>query len=318
MNKASFESESIDSLLSDSAVRENLALARNEIKDILREYLRSYANVADPDIDGSVHELLTQGFPLTVRSGFGTLTGHLKLTESIIIWWANLKGQILGQVGLDPANYAEVARDPKIVEAVRWGMCETLRVFMSNLESELEAVVADSYRLGMAQLYSELTGAKPEQTETINLVTKAAAARRKKTANIRPGGNNRPPSFWDDRKKVAFYRQVEELPTVGRRPLWKFIFNELADCDFDLEAQAWLRKRKEVRVIPVELFNEAVQKWRKYDSLTDIKSTDEKPRFFEYRLALHLLGFPDKFPFHTMNTQFKDGRKLAKRGFIDQ
>lgn len=100
---------------------------------------------------------------------------------------------------------------------------------------------------------------------------------------------------------------------MSKKSIWKYVFDELVDGDFASDVIEWLKERPIIKDIPDQLFDEAVSKWRKYNSVREIKLNGEKLRFFEYRLALFRLGFPDEFEFLTLDTYFKEGRLLAKK-----
>lgn len=131
-------------------------------------------------------------------------------------------------------------------------------------------------------------------------------------AGIKRGGYRGEKGFWDEEKKINFYEKVEFLPKVKGKNMWKYIFDELVDVDFDSPTQNWLKQRPELQIIPNTLFNEAIGKWRKYYSVREIKENNEKLRFFEYRLALHLLEYPDEFEYSSLDTYYKQGKILIK------
>ena len=113
---------------------------------------------------------------------------------------------------------------------------------------------------------------------------------------------------------VRFYRCVEDLPRACGKPLWKYVFETLAECDWDQPTQKWILGRKDTGIIPEWLLKEAVAKWRRHHTIGDLKKDDEKLRYFDFRLALYRLNIPDKYRFNTLNTYYKDGKSLAGSG----
>lgn len=132
---------------------------------------------------------------------------------------------------------------------------------------------------------------------------------------IKKGGKRERHGFaWTDEKKMAFFKKVESLPKVRGQSCWQFALNELIDQEFSAETVSWLKSHPAFKTLPESLFRNAVKVWRKYlerENWSEMKR-EESPRAFELRHALHLLEYPDKFTFSTLETHFYAGKKLAK------
>ena len=191
--------------------------------------------------------------------------------------------------------------------------------FTNNLHQLVAAILDDAIKAftiyGSVELFEE-AGEKFPVEEIKKIILKTYWSRIAELAGIKRGGYKGQKGFWDDKKKIEFCKIVDNLPKVKGAKLWKYIFDELVFVDFDLETQIWLKQRPELKVIPDSLFAEAIEKWRKYNSVREIKDNNEKLRFFEYRLALHLLEFPDEFEFSSLDTYYKRGKSLIKKGDI--
>jgi hypothetical protein len=136
----------------------------------------------------------------------------------------------------------------------------------------------------------------------------------KRALGIKQGGARKRQGFvWTGKEKIAFYQQVESLPKRGSESYWKYALDVLIEQEFDVETLTWLKSRPGVKDFPEQLFDEAVKTWRKYlksDNWNEMKP-EEKPRAFEYRHALYLLSYPDKFKFSTLDKQFYVGKRLS-------
>ena len=128
----------------------------------------------------------------------------------------------------------------------------------------------------------------------------------------RGGKRERVGFVWNDERKIQFYKTVESFPKLENKSAWKYALYELFDVDFAMDMISWLKGRPGLKEIPSQLFNEAVAKWRVYDLPEDVIRSEHKPRFFEYRQAIYLLEFPDEFEFSTLDTYYKNGKKLCK------
>lgn len=102
------------------------------------------------------------------------------------------------------------------------------------------------------------------------------------------------------------------MPKHKGKSVWKFALEELIEQEFDSETVAWLKSRSYLKSLPEKLLDDAIKTWRKYlpeESWGEMKS-DDKPRAFEFRHALHLLGYPGEFTHSTLETYYYEGKKL--------
>lgn len=133
-------------------------------------------------------------------------------------------------------------------------------------------------------------------------------------SGITRGGRRERKGFvWTPEKKVAFYKEIEALPKHKGKSVWKFALEELIEQEFDSETIAWLKSRSYLKSLPEKLLDDAIKAWRKYlpdERWSEMKS-DDKPRAFEFRHALHLLGYPDEFMHSTLETYYYEGKKLS-------
>lgn len=138
--------------------------------------------------------------------------------------------------------------------------------------------------------------------------------RLKLLAGIMRGGRRERKGFvWTPEKKVAFYKEIEALPKHKRKSVWKSALEELIEQEFDSETIAWLKSRSYLKPLPEKLLDEAIKTWRKYlpDERWAEMRPDDKPRAFEFRYALHRLGYPDEFTHSTLETYYYEGKKLS-------
>lgn len=133
-------------------------------------------------------------------------------------------------------------------------------------------------------------------------------------SGITHGGHRERKGFiWTKDKKVEFYKKVESQPKINAYSIWQYSLDTLIEQEFDVDTITWLKSRPTLKDALPELFDEAVKTWRKYlmhESWDAIKP-GEKPRAFEYRHALHLLHYPDKFAYSTLDTHYYTGKKLS-------
>lgn len=187
-----------------------------------------------------------------------------------------------------------------------------------NLHRLLVAVIEDAVKAYAIDGTIELT---KQAGRTISIgkykdaILKQHWARIRDLAGIKQGGARERKGFvWTPEKKIAFYKEVESLPKHKGQSVWQFILNELVEQEFDGETIAWLKSRPYMKAVPEELINSAIKSWRKYlsrENWNEMK-TDDKPRAFEFRHALHLLDYPDEFTYSTLETYYYEGRKLSE------
>ena len=186
------------------------------------------------------------------------------------------------------------------------------------LESYIDLMLLE-FRIKSSQTFEELfnltglTSAK-DRTEMINDELSRFVKKFRGRLNIGAGGKRERKGFtWTDANKIQFWKELNQLPKIKGQSVWKYIFNELVDVDFDIETQEWLRTNPIVKKIPSEIFDEAISKLRKYYYLKDITVDEHKPRYFDFRWALSNLEFPNDYKYSTLKTYFTKGKALAKK-----
>lgn len=128
--------------------------------------------------------------------------------------------------------------------------------------------------------------------------------------DTRHGGQRPRKGFvWKAENKIAFYKQVNNLPKIKGEPMWKYALSELMEKDFDFYIEEYLRKKTPFKNVPKELFKEAIYTWKKYkDRLVEIKPQEET-KAFEFQHAIYLLGY-NKIKFSTAEKYFLEGKLL--------
>jgi len=129
------------------------------------------------------------------------------------------------------------------------------------------------------------------------------------------GARKRKGFVWTDKDKIAFYQKVESLPKRGNASYWKYALDKLIEHEFDIETVTWLKSRPVLKDFPEQLFAEAVRTWRKYLESENWHAMreEDKPRAFEFRHALHTLGYPDGFLYSTLETHYYRGKRLSDK-----
>jgi hypothetical protein len=186
-----------------------------------------------------------------------------------------------------------------------------------NLHKLLVAVIEDAVKAYALEGTIELnkqSGVSIKISEYKDVILKSHWERIRDLAGIKQGGARERKGFvWTHEKKVAFYKQVESLPKHKGKSIWQFVLEELTEQEFDSETIAWLKSRPFLKSLPEALLDGAIKMWRKYlsDESWDEIKPDEKPRAFDFRQALHLLGYPDEFMYSTLETYYYEGKKLS-------
>jgi len=137
----------------------------------------------------------------------------------------------------------------------------------------------------------------------------------RRVLRVKQGGPRKRKGFvWTNESKIAFYQRVNTLPKQNGRSVWQFILETLIHHEFDAETVSWLKTHPALNEIPGTIFNEAVKTWRKY--LLDMRWNEmkpcDKPRAFEFRHALHLLGYPEEFTYSTLKTHYLRGKAVVE------
>lgn len=284
------------------------------VKEIYSKFLKLGFGYSNKQIEYLKNNLLEQGFPIKIETKFGRLEGKFNANLPIVMGYAEILGRVaLSKSGKEfPEEGFSKFIDEKDKEFAQLATTLYLMIFIPKLKNELSGMMSDVFELTLVEIARLLSKSQEGQRERIEQITKLTEKRRKAASGIKRGGSPAKKGFWDVEKKKQFCKKVDELPKVKGEKAWKYIFDELSFVEFDLETQVWLKKRPELQIIPDFLFDEAVKKWRKYNSVREIKENKEKPRYFEYRLALYLLEYPDEFEFSTLDTYYKDGKTLLK------
>jgi hypothetical protein len=206
----------------------------------------------------------------------------------------------------------------EIMKVVHEAKAEHIAARISeNLHRLLVAVIEDAVKAYALEGTIELNkqaGSSINISQYKDLILKQHWARIRDLAGIKQGGARERKGFvWSPEKKVAFYKEVESLPKHKGKSLWQFALDELIERGFEADTIARLKGRSYLKALPERLFDTAVKGWRKYlsDETWNEMKSDDKPRAFEFRHALHLLGYPDEFAYSTLETYYYEGKKLS-------
>lgn len=186
-----------------------------------------------------------------------------------------------------------------------------------NLDQILIAVMEDAIKAYAIESSVELNKQAGRTLPIAKLkdeILKQHWSRIRDLAGIKRGGARERRGFvWTDSKKIAFFEQVEALPKYKDKSIWQFLLGELAEQAFDAETITWLKTHPAVADMPPELFDRAIRAWRKYllDERWEEIEPEDKPRSFEFRHALGLLGYPDEYALSTLETYYYEGKKLS-------
>jgi hypothetical protein len=219
--------------------------------------------------------------------------------------------------------------EEEIEEAVEKASWEIMKVVSEEKNNHIAACISENlHRLLVAVIEDAVKAYAIEGTIELNkqagrsiqigkykdAILKQHWARIRDLAGIKQGGARERKGFvWTPEKKVAFYKEVESLPKHKGKSIWQFVLDELIEQEFDTETIEWLKSRSYLKAIPEELFDSAVKTWRKYlpDESWSGMRPDDKPRAYEFRHVLHLLGYPDEFTYSTLETYYYEGKKLS-------
>jgi hypothetical protein len=141
---------------------------------------------------------------------------------------------------------------------------------------------------------------------------------------IKHGGVREREGFnWTIERKIAFYKMVESIPKIDRKKngqrqsiyIWDYIYEQFDSRG--VEAKELLKAEPSYESIPTNLLNEAFGKWQNYEeSYTNVKSEDS-PKMFLFRYALHLLNFPSEH-FNKSKDQFIQYKKSTLQKYYDE
>lgn len=188
-----------------------------------------------------------------------------------------------------------------------------------NLDGLLIAVMEDAIKAYAIEGTIELNaqaGKKIDVCEYKDAILKTHWSRISEMAGIKRGGARERKGFvWTGDKKIAFYEKVEALPQYKEKSVWQFLLDELIEAEFNIEAITWLKNNPALKAIPEELITLAIKVWRKYlpDEAWDEMKPEDKPRAFEFRHALNLLGYPAENTYATLETYYYEGKKLSEK-----
>ncbi len=210
--------------------------------------------------------------------------------------------QVFNQIMISQIEQMELYFDSimgkRIMEMLQEVLWETLDKSLPNLFDNLNISQHHAKQISrvIKSTYSEYTN----------------QSKKEKFVDLRGGTVPRKGFNWTDEKLVEFYKKVEDLPKIKNKSVWEFAAEKLIEMEFDSETIRWVKSRPAFRDVPDELFNDAVKKWRKYEEVSEIFNDEDKPRFFEFRHALHLLNYPDNFKFNTLRNRYFAGQNLCK------
>lgn len=177
------------------------------------------------------------------------------------------------------------------------------------------AVESSLKSLDVVKKYADFEGDPiDEMRDLLDGILKTEGQIRSSRLGIRRGGKRESKKFqWSDEKSIQFYKAVNTLPKIKNKSVWKFAVEELIEAEFDSDTLRWIKSHPALKDVPDLLFKDAVRRWQKYEEVSVIEDDKDKPRCFEFRHALYLLNYPDKFAFGTLRNHYFKGQKLCQK-----
>jgi hypothetical protein len=269
------------------------------------------AGVQPSDVETALPFLLTKGFPMETASDGVRVKVYFEINE--LAW--NLYGATWGKLVNERISNNEKGdpyEDPILRKSAQVLTAQFLIVRLKVFSREIRSLVRDSMVLAAGAVTTMLKGSPTLEKATIERLGAVTTRRRKRQSGVKRGRPVNTKLFWTDENKIRFYQKVTEIPKIGKKSLWLFIFDELIEGDFAHDTRDWLLRHPKIRdIVTPDLIELAAQEWRKYNYLREIRDVNFKPRMFDFRLALRQIGLSDEIPFNTLDTYFKQGRKLA-------
>ncbi len=305
------QKEFFDWLETEPELVKLLAENRFVINSVYRSYFESGLGLPADKAAIKVKNAVKLGFEVSVKTGRGILRAFVDPKLALI----DLYFEVLGkQIGVELTKFDDYGKilsnaSGKQKEVAEYLCSLYLMNFVPKLQQELRGTMAEVSQLAKIEIIKQ-SGSDMSLRELIEALGKQTEKRRKREAGVSPGGARPRKGFrWDKEKNVAFYEMVNQTPIKNGKTIWEFACSFLIEEGFESDNVQWLLNRPEFEKIDHGLFGEARRKWRRHEERSDITDDEDKPRFFEYRQALIILGFPDTFTFASLETYFYKGKK---------
>jgi len=116
---------------------------------------------------------------------------------------------------------------------------------------------------------------------------------------------------WSKSRAIEFYRTVQSLPLISKKPLWEYALEQLRQNDYNATTIAWLKSHPAFADIPDNLLKEAATKWRSYEEQSKNIPANFKPLAFAFRHACHKLSYPNQ-AYNTLRKRYYEGKKASE------
>jgi hypothetical protein len=136
----------------------------------------------------------------------------------------------------------------------------------------------------------------------------------KPLAGVKHGGERkrkRSAFTWDKDKAKEFFKAVQALPRISKKPLWDYAAEQLHENDYATEIVTWLQSNPAFIDSPQRLLKDAASVWRTYAEESKNVPAESKPLAFAFRHACYKLGyFAGKY--NTLRTRYYEGKKAQE------
>jgi hypothetical protein len=116
---------------------------------------------------------------------------------------------------------------------------------------------------------------------------------------------------WDSDKARQFYKTVQGLPRVSKKPLWEYAEEQLKANDYDPEIVNWLQANPAFGDSPKSLLQEAASVWRSHEDEGKNVPAESRPLAFAFRHACSKLDYPAT-AYNTLRTRYYEGKKAEE------
>lgn len=287
--------------------------SRNALESIYRHYFELGLGHSPERAATKAKTALEIGFPVKIKTGRGELRAVVNPAHSLIDVYFNF---LKNQLGLDLAKFSDydsiaTKANDKQKKAAKYYCTLYLINFVNRLQQELWGTMEEVSQMATIESAKQM-GTDLNLRQMIERLSKATDKRRKRDAGVIRGGARPRAGFkWNTAKKIAFYKMVTQTPVKNGKTIWEFACGFLIEEGFESETVSWLLTRPGFENVDRGLFNEAVNRWKKYVDRDDIVDDQDKPRFFEYKQALITLEFPLNFKFSTLDNYFFTGKRAT-------
>ncbi len=137
----------------------------------------------------------------------------------------------------------------------------------------------------------------------------------KPLAGVKHGGERKRKTTaftWDEDKAKEFFKTVQALPYISKKPLWEYALEQLRGNDYAPNIVTWLQSNPALVDSPERLLSKAASIWSAYDKENNKIPAEWKPQSFAFRHACYKLNYPKKVPFNTLRTKYYEGRKALE------